>query len=231
LGIFAGLSMLIRGEFWFFFILSNIYLLLILKISWKKIFISFLLSLIIISPYLKRNYENFNSLFLVKSFGFNLLKGNNPQSTTEGSFIKSFWTSVKYDGKININYEINRDDYYKSQAIDFIKSDPLRYIKLYFAKLFAFIFIDFNSTYPNYYNVFHIVPKILLSIFTIIGGALLIKKKGLLQYFVLFYFTNAFFFSIFFILPRYSLMFLPVQIVLSFYGYKYIKDKLKILFN
>jgi len=231
LGIFAGLSMLIRGEFWFFFILSNIYLLLILKISWKKIFISFLLSLIIISPYLKRNYENFNSLFLVKSFGFNLLKGNNPQSTTEGSFIKSFWTSVKYDGKININYEINRDDYYKSQAIDFIKSDPLRYIKLYFAKLFAFIFIDFNSTYPNYYNVFHIVPKILLSIFTIIGGALLIKKNCLLQFFVFFYFSNFFFFSIFFILPRYSLMFFPVQIVLSFYGYKYIKDKLKILFN
>lgn len=231
LGIFAGLSMLIRGEFWFFFILSNIYLLFILRINLKKILISFLLSLIIISPYLKRNYENFNSIFLVKSFGFNLLKGNNPQAKIEGSFIKNFWTTDKFDGEININYEINRDDFYRSQAIDFIKKDPLKYIKLYFLKLFAFIFIDFNSSYPNYYNLFHIMPKILLSIFTIIGGVLLIKRKGLLQYLALFYFANACFFSIFFILPRYSVMFLPIQIILSFYGYKYLKDKLKIFFN
>ena len=50
------------------------------------------------------------------------------------------------------------------QALIFIKSEPLKYISLYFKKFFAFMFVDVNSSYPNYYSIFHIAPKIILAV-------------------------------------------------------------------
>ena len=229
LGVVAGLLMLMRGEFGLFFILSNLYLFFIFKINYKNFLICILFSLLVISPYLKRNYINFDHFILVKSLGFNLLKGNNSRSTAEGN--QEIFSTLKLNIEKNNRYEVNRDNLYKSEAIKFIKNDPSKYLKLYFIKIFTFIFLDFNSTYPNYYNILHIVPKIVLSTFTIFGVALLIKKKGILQYLTLFYMTSSCFFSIFFILPRYSLIVLPIQIILSFYGFEYLKNRLKILIN
>ena len=221
LGIFSGLMMLVRGEFVIFFILSNLYLFFIFKINFRKILICVLFSLLIVTPYLVRNYSNFDNIFLVKSLGYNLLKGNNPKAKAEGHH--AVFESINSDLKINNNYEINLDDIYKSQAINIIKNDPLKYIKLYFKKILVFTFFNVSSTYPNYYNILHIVPKIFLSILSLYGGIILLRKSGFLQYISLFYFINIFLFSIFFILPRYSLMLLPIQIILSYYAVKNLK--------
>ena len=225
LGIFSGLMMLVRGEFVIFFILSNLYLFFIFKINFRKILICVLFSLLIVTPYLVRNYSNFDNIFLVKSLGYNLLKGNNPKAKAEGHH--AVFESINSDLKINNNYEINLDDIYKSQAINIIKSDPLKYIKLYFLKIFTFVFIDFNSTYQNYYNIIHLAPKVALSVLSLFGGLLLLRKKGILQYLTFFYFLSACFFSFFFILPRYSLMFLPIQILLGFYAFNHVKKFFK----
>ena len=124
-----------------------------------------------------------------------------------------------YEKAINIKkqdkYDLIIDNLYKEDAINFILDNPSRYIKLYFLKLFAFIFFDTNSTYPNYYNFFHIIPKILISVTTALGIIFTITKKNLLNFFSLYYCLNAMIFSIFFILPRYSLSLLPIQIMLT----------------
>ena len=70
-------------------------------------------------------------------------------------------------------------------ALEFIKEEPLSYIKLYFKKIFSFFFIDFNSTYPNYYNLMHLAPKIILSIVSLFGTVLAIKKRGNYQFLAL----------------------------------------------
>ena len=178
--------------------------------------ISLIISLIAISPYLKRNYENFDKYFLLtKSFGYNLLKGNNPETKVEG-YVNLRKVESKKSFKIETNnfYEINLDNFYKEEALNSIKSDPIKYLILYFYKVLSFIFFDINSTYPNYYNLSHLLPKIFLSIFSLIGGIILLKKK-FFQFLSLYYFLNIFLFSLFFILPRYSLILLPVQIFLS----------------
>ena len=64
-------------------------------------------------------------------------------------------------------HDLLNDNILLDQAIKFIKDDPLKYTKLYFKKFLSFIFIDLNSTYPNYYSIFHILPKLLLSIFPV----------------------------------------------------------------
>ena len=42
-------------------------------------------------------------------------------------------------------------------AAKYIKENPKRYIVLYFKKITAFLFIDTDSSEPNYYNIFHYI--------------------------------------------------------------------------
>jgi len=81
--------------------------------------------------------------------------------------------------------------------------------------------MDFNSSYPKYYNFFHVFPKILLSISTLIGIAVLFYNKQFLNFFLIYFIINAVVFSFFFILPRYSLPLLPIQIIISLEAIKF----------
>ena len=83
----GGLLILVRREFIAIIILSSFYLFLFCKISFKKILLIFLITLITISPYLMRNYIIFEKIIIHSGFGYNLWKGNNPNSKVEGSGI------------------------------------------------------------------------------------------------------------------------------------------------
>ena len=115
-------------------------------------------------------------------------------------------------------HDLYKDKILLEQAIIFIKENPLRYIKLYIAKFISFLFFDINSSYPNYYSLFHLLPKIVISITTVLGiVSTLSLSKNITNYFTLFYLANIGLFSFFFILPRYSLSLLTIQIILSLY--------------
>ena len=226
--ISAGLLMLIRGEFFLFYFLTLIYFFVFKEKKFKSLVISIILSILVLSPYLKRNYDNFNTLTLTKSFGYNLLKGNNPSFKVEGdsTYIENNFDRKTLNIKTNNNYEINLDNFYRDKATNLILNDPFNYLILYVKKIFSFIFIDFNSSYPNYYNFLHIFPKIFVSIFSLFGAIIALKQKGFFQFLSIYYLSNIFLFSIFFILPRYSLILLPVQLLLTIEVFKYFKRKI-----
>ena len=226
--IFSGLLILIRGEFIVFYFIALIYFFLNRNLNLRYLLFSILISLIIISPYLKRNYNYFNKIVLTKSFGYNLLKGNNHDFRAEGStsYVQNYFNNSNFKIKTNVNYEIKLDDQYKSQAFKNIQEKPKLYFILYLKKFFSFLFFDFNSTYPGYYNFLHIVPKIVLSILSFFGALMVLRKKGFFQFLSIYYFSNIFLFSIFFILPRYSLILLPVQLLLSIQMIKIIFKKI-----
>ena len=215
--LFAGLLILIRGEFYLFYFLTLVYFFLFLEKNLKSFLISLIISLIIVSPYLYRNYLNFDTFTITKSLGFNLLKGNNPTYTIEGNsdFILDNFSSTNIKLKKNKNYKINLDNFYKKKEIKYIKNDPINYIKFYFKKVFSYIFLDLNSSYDNYYNLLHLIPKIFISIIGFVSAIICLRKKGILQYLSIYYFANIFLFSLFFILPRYSLILLPINLLLS----------------
>jgi len=156
---------------------------------------------------------------LTKSFGYNLLKGNNPSLKVEGDpiFIEEKFNRQNLKILSDKRYEINLDDYYKGKAINYLLDSPIKYIKFYFHKVLSFIFFDVNSSYPNYFNFFHMIPKLIISLISFIGAIVALRRRGFLQYLSIFYFLNIFFFSIFFILPRYSLILLPIKLLLSIY--------------
>jgi len=223
--IIAGFLILLRGEFFVFYIFSLSYLYL-KNFSFKSTMLSILVILLVISPYLWRNYKIFNVITITKSLGFNLLKGNNPVSKIEGIPLSERSYEImsvvpELEEELNnINpikkYDLLADKIFFNKAINIIKNDPERYIFLYFKKILAFIFIDTESTYPNYYSPLHIIPKIIISITTILGAVMLFNfRLNLYNFFILYYFLNIGLFSCFFILPRYSLSLLPIQLILS----------------
>ncbi len=227
LSLLSGFLILLRGEFILFYILTLIYFFCFFSKKYKLFLSSLIITLFIISPYLMRNYYQFNTFTITKSIGYNLLKGNNPNFKVEGNptYIENKFNKKDLVIATDKRYEINLDNFYKQEAIKNITSDPFLYFKNYLLKVFSFIFLDFNSSYENYFNVFHILPKIVLSIFSLIGAIISLQKKGYNQYLSLYFFSNIFFFSIFFILPRYSLILLPIQFLLSIQFVKYLNRK------
>ena len=215
--IAAGLLILTRGEFYLFYLLTLVYFFLFIKKKLQGFLISLIISLIIISPYLYRNYLNFNTITITKSVGFNLLKGNNPTYRVEGNsdFIINNFSSTNIKLTTKNDYEINLDNFYKEKAMDYIKNDPTNYMNFYFKKVFSYIFLDFNSSYDNYYSPLHLIPKILISIIGFVSAIICLRKKGFFQYLSLYYFVNIFLFSVFFILPRYSVILLPINLLLT----------------
>ena len=225
--ILSALLILLRGEFILFYFFTLIYFFIYNSKKIKFFIISLIITSFILSPYIIRNYKNFNNLILTKSFGYNLLKGNNPEFKVEGNpdFIEKQYNRKDLNIETNNFYEIKLDDFYKDKSIEYIKNDPLNYISNYFTKVLSFLFIDLNSSYQNYYNTLHIIPKLILSFTSIVGGIIVFRKKGFLQYLSIYFFSNILFFSIFFILPRYSLILMPIQILLSVEFFKYFLRK------
>ena len=231
--ISSGLLILLRGEFFVFVIFSLFYLFLSQR-NFKKILLISIMTVLIVSPYLVRNYQIFGVITVTKSAGYNLLKGNNPLSKVEGigmfRDVEKIVPAVKMQlDELNSRGPIKKHDLIKDkilldQAVKYIKEDPTRYIKLYFKKALSFIFIDIDSTYPNYYSMFNIVPKMLISITAIMAIFMLFRLKiDLYNYFILYYLSSIGLFSLFFILPRYNLSLLSIQIILSLYLLKKFK--------
>ena len=231
----SALLILLRGEFFIFIIFSIIYLLVKQK-NFLNIFFIILIITILISPYIYRNYKIFGVITITKSFGYNLLKGNHPNTVVEGTGmflnVENVVPGVRleleelYDKGPIPKHDLLKDEILLKKAVTYIKDDPIKYFKLYLKKFFSFMFIDINSTYPNYYSLFHIIPKLILSVGTLIGIIAIANFSiNLSNFFIIYYFANLGLFSFFFILPRYSLSLLTIQILLSLYGIEKIKKK------
>ncbi len=227
LGIISGLLMLLRGEFILLFFLSLIYLFLFYKnMNIRNILFILLISYLVMSPYLYRNITELNTFSITKSMGFNLWKGNNPNSNVEGDLKRVInehgpanFTGELKDKIDNVvvdkRYDINIDNLFLNEALNNIKNQPERYFLLYLKKVFSFLFFDLNSSYNNYYNPIHLFPLIIISISSFFGMLISLKENKSFKFIIVLYLLNIFLFSLFFILPRYNLIILPMQIILT----------------
>jgi 4-amino-4-deoxy-L-arabinose transferase-like glycosyltransferase len=228
LGIISGLLILTSRDFILVYIFTLIFILGFRFLNIRNIFIILTITSITISPYLIRNYIAFDRLIIHSGLGYNLWKAYNPEAKIEGfqnsnpkgeeqkytdesDQLKSKLIEVKKDKF----YRLNEDKIYLDQALIYIYEDPVKYFKLFFKRLFSFYFIDLNSSQKNYYNFFHIVPNLIVSIFSIFGFILYKKNNFRLNYLIFITFILVFVYACFAILPRYKLYILPMQIIFS----------------
>ena len=187
-----------------------------------------MLTTVVISPYLIRNIILVDKITITKSIGYNLWKGNNPDSDVEGN------PKFDFDLKQEVNkisrdshYDIHVDKVFEKEGLKNIRSNPVRYFSLYLKKILSFIFIDINSSYPNYYHPLHYFPVLLIGITSALGIFLSNKNYIQMNFLILYFMANIAIMSIFFILPRYSLAILPLQIIFSNVFFEYIKKRIK----
>ena len=229
----SGLLILTRGEFLLVFSFILFFIFIKKKIKLINLTKILIVVVLVISPYVTRNYMHFDEIFIVKSLGYNLWKGNNQLSSVGGYENLERTEFIELKKKIinlkkNKYYEINRDNIFLDEAIYNLSKNPIQYFKLFLKKIFSYYFFDINSNYPNYFNFFHIVPIVILSLLSFPGLFIFYKvnkfeNKCLGLYLLL----NLIIFSIFFILPRYKLVILPIQIILMTYFMKYLIKKLE----
>tara|TARA_Y100000590_G_scaffold453018_1_gene597277 strand:- start:93 stop:1307 length:1215 start_codon:yes stop_codon:yes gene_type:complete len=214
--ITTGLLILTRGEFVGILFLSIAYLYYFFKIPIKKILLIILITLITISPYLTRNYLIFDKIIIQASFGYNLWKGNNPNAKVEGSAFMENDLLIKRE-KIPKDkyYRIAEDKILANEAIKNIKNDPTKYLVLFFKKAASLMFIDMESSNTNYYNPINYIPLLILGVTSLVGIFLGDKKSYRLNYLILIFFFYIITFSVFFILPRYKLFIIPLQIIFT----------------
>ena len=230
--ITSGLLILTRGEFILIFIFIIFYIFFKKKIILKNLIKILVTVILVISPYVIRNYIHFNEIFIVKSLGYNLWKGSNKLSSVGGHDLSKI-EFPELNNKIqnlkkNKYYEINRDKIFLDEAFKNINDNLPHYIGLFVRKFVSYYFIDFSSNYPNYFNFFHIIPIIIFSLLSFPGLFVFYKKNKFKNNCLLLYlFLNLLIFSIFFILPRYKLIILPVQIILAAYFVEDILRKFK----
>ena len=230
--IACGLSLLVRGEFILIFILTLIYKLIYKKVKIINLMKIFLISLIIVSPYLIRNYVTFEKIHITNVKGFALWKGNNSSFKVEGFANHDGYKDLKFKiENISYNkfYETKRDDIFFKEAVKNISESPYIYILHYLKKIFSFYFFDINSSYKNYYSFVHIFPIILLAVLSLPGLIIFLRSKDFQKNYLLVYLIfYILLFSIFFILPRYKLGILPAQIILATFSIDYIKKRLSL---
>ena len=212
----SGLLILLRGEFFVILIFSFLYLFFFLKVKLKNILFIILITLITVSPYLIRNIVIFEKITITKSLGYNLWKGNNSNSTVEGSeFTNDNLKKEIYDIPKDKFFRINFDKIFMNEAKKNITNEPQKYLILFLKKIASFLFIDINSSQSNYYNPLHYLPVVLLGITSLIGIIISDKKSYKMNYLIFVFFLNIIIFSSFFILARYKLAILPLQIIFT----------------
>lgn len=221
LGIVSGFLLLIRGEFLLVFAGYMCLLWMSKKVKLAHLLSITIIAFSIISPYVVRNYSHFNQVVIVKVFGFALWKGNNPFSPVGGyedinnpsfAVLKSDIAHLPKDSR----YEMRRDHLFSQDAMHHLRQTPLHYVALSIKRFFSYYFIDLNSVYPGYNNLFHTLPVMLIAMLSFCGLFTFFRQHGFAGICIGFYLLiNLSLFSVFFILPRYKLMILPVQVMLA----------------
>ena len=227
IGLVAGILILTRRDFILIYLFSILYSLIFFKINYKKWILIFFISMLTVSPYIVRNYIAFDKIIIHSGFGYNVWKAYNPKAKVEGYYEESEQLKLKINNvKKDIFYRINEDKIYLEEAKKYIKDEPKKYINLFFKRLLSFYFLDTNSSQPSYYNFFHIIPNLFLSVISLIGFIVCNKKNSKFNYLILIMLILLFVYSLFALLPRYKIYILPFQMILSLSFLNFVIKKL-----
>jgi 4-amino-4-deoxy-L-arabinose transferase-like glycosyltransferase len=170
------------------------------------------------------NLRNFivmeKPMMFTSNLGYNLWRGNHPWGSGTGHLSDEHLSEDKlpeeYRDYLQANYpetEVALDDFYFKEAINFIKKDPVRYIKYTLKRMLYFITID--PTHPLTKNIPYIGGYIFVLIFGIWGGVILRKRKLLDSVFIISVVLIFCFYTPIITLPRYRLILILVLMLFA----------------
>ncbi len=160
-GVFLGLSMLIKPTVQYLPLLIPIYLVVIsFRKNWKTKVIHGLFYaltvLVIVSPWLYRNYHNFNKISMTVQPVFNLFVYLVPTVLSidnKTSFATEIDNYVYKKGVNVLNISFDNEYYYKNQAVSVLKDHKVALLKSVFITVITFFTHDGMLTVLQYSGI------------------------------------------------------------------------------
>lgn len=234
IGVTIGLGTLSRGIIGALLPFVALYLILFMKNVKKKekiglITALFLATVLVISPWIIRNYSIHKTFVLISSTaGENFYRGNNPTATgisltPKGESVRELWPKEVTE-KIATLDEIGQMRFFQKEAMNFIINNPRTFAKLYLKKLYYFWWFSPQSglLYPKaYFKIYRFFYSAVL-IFSILGLALaLIFKKSArdgVPLLIMIVFSICIAQSFFYVEGRHRCLIEPLLLIFASYG-------------
>jgi hypothetical protein len=132
IGVLFGLLILTIPAFGAALVATVVWLALARKI-WRGVFIVLACTTCVVSGWTLRNYLTFGAFVPVSANSGVMLIAGNSENTTFNSGISTDY--LKYFLVADPMPEIERDEYYRSKAIEYVRANPARTLTLYLGKL------------------------------------------------------------------------------------------------
>lgn len=241
LGIIFGLSLLARATIFLFIPVA--FILLLFKSDRKRrllnyLVLVFLIALLIISPWLIRNYKIFGRFLFIQKSGEVFWRGNNANAsgtsfTLDGRDMLGSMPGDFQERLRNLT-EIEQDGLFWADAFGFIKSHPFKFVSLTLKKFYYFWWFTPHTgiEYPKLYTYIYVILYAIAFLLGIIGIASALNSKIekirvgtelLLSLFLTVSLTQSFFY----IEGRHRWTLEPLLLILTANGLMLLKDKLK----
>lgn len=204
LGITLALMVYFRSEI--FLLVMLLALVLAMQKEWKKAIIVISTVVILLTPWIYRNYVTFHSFVpFTTTLGLNLYRGNNPIEI--GAWGDERLIEAEKLLPQNEQYEIAFNNMYLKYTIDYIKEYPFNTIKNIPLKLFDLWIFDRHYEMKN---LFYSLYSLLFFIIFTVGVTKSLSSKYVFMYIIFCFFSVLI--AIFFCRPRYQTMMRIVMI-------------------
>lgn len=189
-GVFLGMLVMTRSMAYVLIFLFPLWSLFLFKNRKQGLIAAYLVLLpviLIISPWVIRNYKIHHTILLASTEGgMTFYAANNPDVLTKGG--GDFYVLGISTKEVENLSEIESDKYFYKKGLDFIRANPMIYLRLVFERLIRFWrFFPHLTSLPDSYKPIHIVlllitdtPIILLGFWGLIMLYKIEKKQAFL---------------------------------------------------
>ncbi len=220
-GLLLGVLIYFRAEAFALPFLFGSLLVFKSRRNWHAALVVIVLPLLVLAPWVLRNYRTFGTVVVTTTAGgINLWYGHNSQATGTQ---REMWPSGKVvmpDAALQrrfdelpatSDYELRRSVIYRDEALQFMRTHPMREAELALRKFVYFWTIDWN--HPKARHVAYLLPT--LAMVALFWRGVFVNRNLLLGRYLLMTVTLVFTnltALIFFVLPRYRLNVEPIMI-------------------
>lgn len=232
LGSVFGLCMLSRSTIFLFVLSAITFLLCTVKDKKKTLYYSSLtviIAMLIIFPWLVRNYSLLNSFVFIQKTGEVFWRGNNQNATgttytlDKEPIINS--APKEFRERLYHSTEIEQDRLFWRESIKFIKSSPLKFVMLTVRKFYYFWWFSphFGIEYPKHYLLIYrglYAAGFLFAIFGVISAfnSRNMRLRGDACLLILFFLSISLLQSLFYIEGRHRWAIEPLILIFSAHG-------------